>query len=146
MMKFNALQFVNSLSCDLTGEFDDLEELIQANKAGEDNTDKIRYAFNHLNSLIQGFEYMVEFIADDEDRKELTEIIAQKREEHSGFYPRCASIIYTKRLGKAVVVTWCHHTEDPDDFSVTVQDHVTRTFHTTADVREFIDALAEGEA
>ena len=146
MMKFNALQFVNSLSCDLTGEFDDLEELIQANKAGEDNADKIHSSYTHLNSLIQGFEYMVEFIANDEDRKELTEIIAQKREEHSGFYPRCASIIYTKRLGKAVDITWCHHTADPDEFTVRVQGHFTRTFHTTAEVKEYINALVEGEA
>ena len=68
MMKFKALQFTASITADLTGEFDDLEEMIAANKAGEDNTCEIRNAYCHLGSLIQGMEYMAEFIADFVER------------------------------------------------------------------------------
>lgn len=142
MMKFNALQFINNLSADLTGEFDELEEMIQK---GED-ADGIHRAYNHLGSLIQGFEYMVDFIEDEDDRKELTAIIAQKREERDGFYPRAASIIYSKKLGKKVTVNCIWHADKTKTFEVDVDGHIRRTFHKTEDVKKYIDCVAEGEA
>lgn len=142
MMKFNALQFVNNLSADLAGEFDELEEMIQK---GED-AEGIRRVYNHLGSMIQGFEYMAEFIEDEDDRKELTAILAQKREERDGFYPRAASIVYSKKLGRKVIVTWCHHTEAPDEFVVVIDDCARGTFHKTEEVKACIDELAKGEA
>ena len=142
MMKFNALQFVNNLSADLAGEFDDLEEMIQK---GED-AEGIRKAYNHLGSMIQGFEYMAEFIQDDEDRKELTAIIAQKREERDGFYPRAASIIYTDKLGKDVKVTVLCHADNTKTFEVTVAGHIERDFCKAEEVKAYINSLAEGEA
>lgn len=143
MMKFNALQFVNNLSADLTGEFDELEEKIQKG----DDADGIRRTYNHLGSMIQGFEYMAEFIEDEDDRKELTAIIAQKREERDNFYPRAASIIFSKKLGRDVTVAWRHHNEEPDEFTVrVVGQEKTKTFHKTEEVKAYIERLAEGEA
>ena len=100
MMKFNALQFVNNLSADLTGEFDELEEMIQK---GED-AEGIHRTYNHLGSMIQGFEYMAEFIEDEDDRKELTAIIAQKREERDGFYPRAGTRTRDPRIKSAMLL------------------------------------------
>lgn len=142
-MKFNAMQFVDNLSADLTGEFDELEEKIQKG----DDAEGIRRTYNHLGSMIQGFEYMAEFIEDEDDRKELTAIIAQKREERDGFYPRAASIVFSAKPGRDVTVTWCHHSEDPDEFTVRVVGREkTKTFHRTEEVKAYIERLAEGEA
>lgn len=48
MMKFKALQFVSSISADMAGEFDSLEEMIAFNKSGEDNASKIESTYCHL--------------------------------------------------------------------------------------------------
>ena len=143
MMKFNALQFVNSLSCDLTGEFDDLEKLLQEN---EQDTEAIRRTCCHLNSLIQGFEYMVEFIEGDEDREELTKIIKQKREELYGYYPRAASAVFSAKLGKPVTVVQIVRAEGGEEFEAHVDGHLKMTFNSRAKVKNYIDTLAEGEA
>lgn len=142
MMKFNALQFVNNLSADLTGEFDELKEMIQQGTDAE----SIRRTYNHLGSMIQGFKYMAEFIEDEDDRKELTAIIAQKREERDGFYPRAASIIYTAKLGKKVTVTGTWHADNTKAFEVNIEGRGRNTYTRTEDVKALINSLVEGEA
>lgn len=146
MMKFNALQFVSNLSADLAGEFDELEEMIQK---GED-AEGVHRAYNHLGSMIQGFEYMAEFIEGEDDRKELAAILAQKREEHDGFYPRAASIIYSARLGKDVRITVFAHADGTETIEVLVEGHCERTFGKADEVKDevkaYINSLAEGEA
>lgn len=142
MTKFNILQFVSNMSADLAGEFEDLEQMIQK---GED-AEGIHRAYNHLGSLIQGFEYMAEFIEDEDDRKELAAIIAQKREERDGFYPRAASAIYSEKLGKDVEVTVVVRADGIKTFRVKVVGHLERTYARTEDVKAYINGLVEGEA
>ena len=144
MMKFKALQFVASISADMAGEFDSLEEMITANKAGEDNASKIENTYCHLGSLIQGMEYMAEFIADEDDEKELAEVLKDLRNQRDNFYPRAASIIYTKRLGKPVEVTIFRHSIDATDYLVRVYGEnydETKTFSKTDEVKEYIKSL-----
>ncbi len=144
MMKFKALQFVACISADMAGEFDDLEEMIAANKAGEDNAHKIESTYCHLGSLIQGMEYMSEFIADEDDEKELAEVLQDLHDRRDAFYPRCASIIYTRRLGKPVEVTIFHRSKDTMDFFVCVDgenDGEAKTFSNVDEVREYIKSL-----
>jgi len=143
MMKFNALQFVSTMSADLEGEFNDLEELLQNPDA---IAREIYHSYNHLGSLIQGFSYMAEFIESDEDRKELEAVIAQKREIRDSFYPRAASRIYTEKLGKKVTVTVTIHADNGKTFEVLVEDHLPKRFHKTEDVTSYIDTLKRGEA
>lgn len=144
MMKFKALQFVASISADMAGEFDNLEEMITANKAGEDNVHKIENTYCHLGSLIQGMEYMAEFIADEDDEKELAEVLKDLRDQRDNFYPRAASIIYTKRLGKPVEVTLFHRSNDVTDYSVRVEGEnygMARIFSKTDEVKEYVKSL-----
>ena len=143
MMKFNALQFVSTMSADLEGEFNEMEELLQ-NPEGDAND--IRFRYDHLGSLIQGFSYMAEFIESDEDSKELEAVIAQKREIRDSFYPRAASRIYTETLGKKVTVTVTIHADNGKTFEVLVEDHLPKRFHKTEDVTSYIDTLKRGEA
>lgn len=140
MMKFKGLQFVHSISTDLTEEFNELDEMITAAENGKDNACEIHSAYQHLGSLIQGLEYMAEFIADDGDREELAEALKDLREERDGFYPRAASVIYTKRLGKPVDVTMARHNNGDMDFLVTI-DEQTKIFNSTDRVKDYIKSL-----
>ena len=144
MMKFKALQFVASIFADMAGEFDSLEEMITANKAGEDNAHKIESTYCHLGSLIQGMEYMAEFIADEGDEKELAEVLKDLRSQRDAFYPRIASIVYTKRLGKPVEVATLRHLNDAMDYLVRVDGESyaeAKTFSKTDEVKEYIKSL-----
>ena len=142
MMKFKALQFVSSISADMAGEFDSLEEMIAANKSGEDNAHKIENTYCHLGSLIQGMEYMSKFIADEDVQKELAEVLKDLRDQRDAFYPRCANLIYTKRLGKPVEVTVLAHSEGSKEYSVHLAGELdSKTFSKTDEVKEYIKSL-----
>lgn len=142
MMKFKGLQFVASITADLTGEFDSLEEKIVANKSGEDNAHELQNDYCHLGSLIQGLEYMAEFISDEDDEKELEEVLKDLRNQRDAYYPRIASIAYTKRLGKDVNVTVMNHTDGTKEYSVSIGFHCNvATFDSTEKVKEYINIL-----
>lgn len=147
MMKFKALQFVASITADLTGEFDSLEEKIAANKSGVDNAQELQNDYCHLGSLIQGLEYMAEFIADEDDEKELEEVLKDLRNQRDAYYPRIASIAYTKRLGKDVSVTVMNHADGTKEYNVSIGFHCNVAVFDTADkVKEYIKILGKNNA
>lgn len=142
MMKFKGLQFVASITADLTGEFDSLEEKIAANKSGEDNARELQNDYCHLGSLIQGLEYMAEFIADEDDEKELEEVLKDLRNQRDAYYPRIASIAYTQRLGKEVNITVMNHADGTKEYNVCIGFHCNvATFDSTEKVKEYIKIL-----
>ena len=111
MKDFNAFMFVSHAASDLNGEFTDLENLMEQ---GGDKAREIGNAFQHLVSLIQGMEYTIDFIEDDEARHEIVEVIKEWQETLMGYRAGCMKIIYSKRMGQ--------------DFDILTNDFMTRLF------------------
>lgn len=87
---------------------------------------------------------MAEFIADKSDEKELAEVLKDLRSQRDAFYPRIASIVYTKRLGKDVEVVILRRSNDVTDYIVRVDGESyseAKTFSKPDEVNEYIKSL-----
>lgn len=111
MTKISLLQFAASLSVDISDEIDDLSEMISAYKSYPDDTklEKMIKQYNHVSSFLQGVEYMIDFIEDEEDKEELKGIYEKNWiDPLRYFWPSIVECKYTKEIGMEVRigVTW----------------------------------------
>lgn len=135
MTKFNTIQFTAAASIDLTGEFEDLDEMIAR---GAEAAEEIRRQYSHLNSLIQGMEYTVEFIADEEARAELIEFLADMRKELHSRWAAAMAIIWGAKLNARVSITTIHHADGTVTYALSIDGRPIETDGTDKGVREYL--------
>ena len=135
MTKFNTIQFTAAASIDLTGEFEDLDEMIAR---GAEAADEIRRQYSHLNSLIQGMEYTVEFIADEEARAELIEFLGDMRKDLHGRWAAAMAIIWGAKLNAKVSITTTHHADGTMTYALSINGNPIETDGTDKGVREYL--------
>lgn len=102
MTKFSAFQFVANAASDLNGEITDLEKMLEQ---GTEKAKEIASTYRHLGSFIQGVNYTIDFIEDDETRHEIQDIIKEWQDTLLGYRAQCMGIVYTARIGREVSIT-----------------------------------------
>ena len=105
MTKISTIQFAASLSVDFEGEIDDLVEMISAYKSepNDDKLDKIVRQYRHLSSFLQGVDYMIDFLADGEDKDELKDL-AEKQWHQSlnSYWATVMELKWSKATGSKI--------------------------------------------
>ena len=85
---FETIDFIQYMSMDVMHELNDLEEKIEKGDGRE-----IRSQYNHINSLLKGIDYTLEYIADEDDRESLKIAVANMREFLEARYNVCKKIV-----------------------------------------------------
>ena len=134
MKDFNAFMFVSHAASDLNGEFTDLENLMEQ---GGDKAREIGNAFQHLVNLIQGMEYTIEFIEDDEARHEIVEVIKEWQETLMGYRAGCMKIIYSKRMGQDFDILTKHEADGTRTYTVSIDGDPRFTGKSLDEVRDY---------
>ena len=134
MKDFNAFMFVSHAASDLNGEFTDLENLMEQ---GGDKAREIGNAFQHLVSLIQGMEYTIDFIEDDEARHEIVEVINEWQETLMGYRAGCMKIIYSKRMGQDFDILTKHEADGTRTYTVSIDGYPRFTGKSLDEVRDY---------
>ena len=86
--EFNVLSFVQGMTYDVTGEFNDLEKEIEMK-----DKNGIRKQYNHCSSLLTGIKYALDYIEDEEMRNDLKKSVDEMREILKSYRYECAKII-----------------------------------------------------
>lgn len=134
MKEFNAFMFVSHAAADLEGEFTDLEELLEQ---GQAKAHEIANSFRHLESLIQGMKYTIDFIEDDEARHEIGEVIEDWRNTLLTYRASCMMIVYSKELGKKFSIITMNHLDGSTTYTVSIDGENRITCNTLDDVRDY---------
>jgi len=87
---FETFDFIQYMSMDVLEELNDLEELIEM---GSSKGNEIRAQYNHINNLLHGIDYTLDYIADEEDREFLKKAVENMRELLKSRYKVCESLI-----------------------------------------------------
>ena len=85
---FETFDFIQYMSMDIMGELNDLEEKIEKGDGRE-----IRHQYNHINSLLKGIDYTLDYIADKEDREHLQKAVSNMKELLESRYNACKKIV-----------------------------------------------------
>lgn len=85
---FETFEFIQYMSMDVLQELNDLEKKIEQGDGRE-----IRCQYNHINSLLKGIEYTLDYIADEDDRENLQHAVANMREQLESRYNTCKAIV-----------------------------------------------------
>lgn len=101
MTKINTIHLAAGIGSDVEGEIKELENLMEQ---GVSKAKEIRHQFNHINSLLIGMNYVIEFIEDEEDKKALKEVTDQYKAFLMSDRRRCMEIIYTAQIGRKVTI------------------------------------------
>ena len=101
MTKLNSIHLAAGMGADLEGELRELENLMEQ---GVDKAKEIRHQFNHINSLLIGMKYVIDFIEDEEDRKDLGAIVDQYKGFLMSDRREAMQIVYTARIGRKVTI------------------------------------------
>ena len=86
--KFETFDFIQYMSMDVMEELNNLEEKIKEGDGRE-----IRHQFNHINSLLKGIEYTLDYISDKEDREHLQKAVNNMKELLVSRYNVCKKIV-----------------------------------------------------
>ncbi len=71
MLKLNVIQFAAGLSIDFTDEINDLDAMIKEARQDEAMIDEVVRSYRHLSSFLQGIDYMIDYMEDDESKEQL---------------------------------------------------------------------------
>lgn len=85
---FETFEFIQYMSMDVLEELNDLEEKIEKGDGRE-----IRAQYNHINSLLKGIDYTLDYIANEDDQKSLKHAVANMRELLESRYNACKVIV-----------------------------------------------------
>lgn len=88
-MKFNGFEFVQGMSLDVMDEINELREMLDN---GADAMD-IRRQYNHIDSLLVGIGYTLEYIEDEDDRQALKKTVENMMEHLKALRPRAKKAI-----------------------------------------------------
>lgn len=135
MTKFRAFQFVASLAADLNGEITDLENLLEQ---GTDKANEIANTYRHLGSFIQGVSYTIDFIADDETRHEIEDVIKEWQDSIAGYRAKCMEIVYTVKVGREVTITTRYEASGSKTYTLYIADDDKLTCDDLDAIRDYI--------
>jgi len=85
---FETFEFIQYMSMDVLDELNDLEEKIEAGNGKE-----IRDKYNGINNLLNGIDYTLDYIANEDDRESLRKAVANMRELLKSRYNICKTIV-----------------------------------------------------
>lgn len=138
MKKFNVIQFVATAAVDLNGEFEDLENLVEE---GAEKVKEIQRQYNHLDSLIQGMEYTVEFISDDETCEEVGEFLKDQRKYLMNLLPACLQVVWSEKLGEKVEIMTTYRADQSKYHILSVGGRPEGTFEKIEDLSKHLKTL-----
>jgi len=99
MMKINAIELAAGIGCDVEDEIRDLEALMAE---GETKSKAIRRQFSHIDSLLTGMRYVINYTEEEETRHELSALIDRMREDLLGLRREAMQIVYSAEIGRKV--------------------------------------------
>ena len=85
---FETFDFIQYMSMDVLEELNDLDEKIEAGNGKE-----IRDKYNGINNLLNGIDYTMDYIANEDDRESLRKAVANMRELLKSRYNICKTIV-----------------------------------------------------
>jgi len=85
---FETFEFIQYMSMDVLEELNDLEEKIEKGDGRE-----IRAQYNHINSLLKGIDYTLDYIANEDDREALRHAVENMKELLESRYNVCKKIV-----------------------------------------------------
>lgn len=85
---FETFDFIQYMSMDVLEELNTLEEKIEAGNGKE-----IRDKYNGINNLLNGIDYTLDYIANEDDRESLRKAVANMRELLKSRYNICKTIV-----------------------------------------------------
>lgn len=138
MKKFNAIQFVATAAVDLNGEFEDLEKLVEE---GAEKAEAIRHQWNHLDSLIQGMEYTIEFIDDEEISDEVGGFLQDQRKYLMALLPGCLQVVWSVKLGEKVEIITTYRSGKTKYHTLSVGGRPEGTFEKIDDLSAHLKTL-----
>lgn len=138
MKKFNAIQFVATAAVDLNGEFEDLEKLVEE---GAEKAEAIRRQWNHLDSLIQGMEYTIEFIDDEEISDEVGGFLQDQRKYLMTLLPGCLQVVWSVKLGEKVEIITTYRADKTKYHTLSVGGRPEGTFEKIDDLSAHLKTL-----
>lgn len=142
MMKMNAIQFAAGLSVDLNDEIVELDNLIGEAKMDESKIDEVIRVYSHLNSFLQGIEYILDYFEEDEEREQMKELCSKRWvDDLKRLWAPIMMLKYSRDLKESVRIVTCCHTKAPDDYEVTVGNGETKHFDSWDDVRDYLRSL-----
>ena len=142
MTKFNAILFAAALTADIDEEFHDLRVLVNGNHNGAE----IRKKFNHLSSFLDGAKYALDYIADEEAKAELMEVLTYQEGELQDIAPAAARHVWGQEYdldiqirsyfdAKGKLEKYEVHAEDKDEGVALCED-----FKTLSDARKWLES------
>ncbi len=135
MTKLNAIFLAAGIGADVSGEINDLEALMEI---GVEKAKEIKHQFNHINSLLTGMQYVIDYIEDEEAQKELKEIIDRQREFLMSDRRQCMEIVYSAKLGRKVTIK----ADAPGTYALSIAGTETEGGHIIYGLKD-MDAVKE---
>ena len=115
MAKFNCIQFAASIAVDFSAELEELQDMIKERK-----TEEAKRQYNHLNSLFTGMKYTIEFLADEETKEELNELMEDFEKQLSWEKPAVLALIYAGKLNSKVTIITHHKANGETTYSLVI--------------------------